>query len=87
MAHHKSINSRKKEATKVHATAILPVATGGVFGSGVEAQGLVVLFLSCMPVGRKYLAIFIGVGCSAVLHRRISKEATQGLSSLSPVPY
>ena len=87
MAHHKSIDSRKKGGTKVHGTGILPVATGGVFGSGVEAQGVVVLFLSCMPLGRKYLTIFIGLGCLAVLHRRISQEASRGLSSLSPVPY
>lgn len=55
-------------------------------GSGLEAQG-VVLFLSCMPLGRKYVAIFTDVGCLALLHRKISKEASQGLSSLSPVPY
>lgn len=71
----------------MHATAILPVATGGVFGSGVEAQGIVVLFLSCMLLGRKYLAILIGVGCLAVLHTKISKEASQALSSLSPGPF
>lgn len=75
MAHHKSIDARKKGVTKVRKTALLPVATGGVFGSGVEAQG-VVLFLSCMSLGRKYLAIFVCVGCSAVLHRKISKEAS-----------
>ena len=75
MAHHKSVDAKKKRGTKVHGTAILPVATGGVFGSGVEAQG-VVLFLSCMSLGRKYLAIFVCVGCLAVLRRRISKEAS-----------
>lgn len=88
VAHHKSIDGRKKGGgTKVRATAILPVTTGGVFGSGVEAQGVVIFFLSCMTLGGKYLAIFIDVGCLAVLHRKISKEASQGLTSLSPLPY
>lgn len=79
--------TERSQQIKVHATAILPVAAGGVFGSGVEGQGGVVFFLSCMPLGRKYLAIFIGVGCLAVLHGKISKESSQGLSSLSSVPY
>lgn len=51
----------------------------------MEADGVVILFLSCMLLGRKYLTVFIGVGCLDVLHRGISKEAGQGLSSLSPV--
>lgn len=77
----------RRDGTKVHRSAVLPVATGGVFGSGVEAQGVVVLFLSWMLLGRKYFVIFIGVGCLAVLHRKISKEASQGRSSFSGVLY
>lgn len=79
--------AERRGGTKVHTTSVLSVDTVGVFGSGVEAQGVVVLFLSWMPLGRKYLFVFVGVGCLAVLHRKISKEASQGLSSLSPVLY
>lgn len=70
----------------VHGTAILPVPSGGAFGRGVEAEGGVILFLRHMPLGRKYLAIFTGVSCLDVLHRKISRKAGQGLSSVSPVP-
>lgn len=74
----KFVTVRKKWGTKGHRPAIPAVVTGGPSSSIVEAQW-VVLFLSCMPLGRKYLAVFTDVGCLALL-RRISKEAGQGLS-------
>lgn len=74
----KFVTVRKKWGTKGHRSAIPAVFTGGPSSSSVEAQW-VVLFLSCMPLGRKFLAVFTDVDCLALL-RRISKEAGQGSS-------
>lgn len=66
--------------------AVPAVVTGGPSGSSVEAQG-VVLFLSSMPLGRKYLAVFTDVAawlfCTGFLRELVKDFAVSLLFLLS----